>query len=84
MMSWPMRPHMTAKQPATRIAIVLLCLLSGCTTIRNRRDLYTPQQVDGPYTRMLRHGLKGPNSPATVTAVPQQGGSGKNVIKPKG
>lgn len=31
-------------------------LLTSCTTIQNRRDLYSPQPVDGPYTRMLKDG----------------------------
>lgn len=79
-----MRPLMTAKQSATRIPLVLLCLLSGCTTIQNRRDLYFPQRTDGPYTRMIRHGLKGSQYETAVTPSARQSGSGKNVIKPKG
>lgn len=31
--------------------------LTACTTLENRRDLYSPQEVNGPYTRMLKHGV---------------------------
>jgi len=31
--------------------------LTACTTLENRRDLYFPQEVNGPYTRMLKHGV---------------------------
>lgn len=79
-----MRPLMTAKQSATSVFLALLCLLSGCTTIQNRRDLYFPQRTDGPYTRMIRHGLKGPQSETAAIPSARQTGSGKNVIKPKG
>ena len=37
-------------------SILAILLLSGCTTIQNRRDLYSPQPVEGPYTRMLKDG----------------------------
>jgi len=40
----------------------------GCTTLENRRDLYFPQTVEGPYTRMLRDGIPKPNP--TPTAAP--------------
>ena len=32
-------------------------LLTSCTTLENRRDMYSPQTVNGPYTRMLRDGI---------------------------
>ena len=32
-------------------------LLTSCTTLENRRDMYLPQTVNGPYTRMLRDGI---------------------------
>ena len=33
-------------------------ILTSCvrTTLENRRDLYSPQVVNGPYTRMLKDG----------------------------
>jgi hypothetical protein len=41
--------------------LLTLALLSGCTTLANRRDLYFPQTVEGPYTRMLQDGIPKPN-----------------------
>jgi hypothetical protein len=42
-------------------SLVLLALaallLASCTTLENRRDMYFPQKVNGPYTRMLRNGI---------------------------
>lgn len=38
------------------VATLALSLLTACTTIQNRRDLYSPQTVNGPYTRMLKDG----------------------------
>ena len=35
----------------------LVLSLTACTTLENRRDLYFPQKVNGPYTRMLEHGV---------------------------
>lgn len=78
------RPLTTAKQSAAGISLVLLFLLSGCTTIQNRRDLYFPERTDGPYTRMIRHGLKGSTSQESAAPSSRHAGSGKNVIKPKG
>jgi len=36
--------------------------LTSCTTLENRRDLYSPQPVNGPYTRMLHNGIPKPLS----------------------
>lgn len=65
---------------------LVLMSLSGCTTIQNRRDLYFPQRVEGPYTRMLQRGLKPPSPAQTVQATKSSSpsGNGKNVIKPQG
>ena len=27
---------------------------TSCTTLENRRDMYFPQKVNGPYTRMIK------------------------------
>ena len=43
-------------KPALIVATLALSLLTACTTIQNRRDLYSPQTVNGPYTRMLKDG----------------------------
>jgi hypothetical protein len=66
---------------------VAMTILAGCTTIQNRRDLYFPQTVQGPYTRMIHHRLSVPSpTPAQLPKGSAGGrsGSGKNVIKPRG
>jgi len=70
--------------PSGSLALFLLLLLTlgGCTTLENRRDLYFPQCVWGPYTKMLHKGIPKPK-PENVT-FPQSIGSGKDVIKPQG
>jgi hypothetical protein len=57
--------------------------LASCTTLENRRDMYNPQTVNGPYTRMLRDGI--PKYHRVL--VPVQGGAsssssdGKSVVR---
>lgn len=41
----------------TASLLLVFGLLTGCTTLANRRDLYFPQTVEGPYTRMMRDGI---------------------------
>jgi hypothetical protein len=62
------------------LTITLLCL-GGCTTVENRRDLYFPQCVWGPYTKMLHHNFHAPGQPRQKQ-VPN--GNGKDVVKPRG
>ena len=55
-------------------------LLASCTTLENRRDMYNPQTVNGPYTRMLKDGI--PKFRTVV--VPVSGGhssDGKSVVR---
>jgi hypothetical protein len=66
-----------------KISLILLAstvlLLSSCTTLQNRRDMYHPQKVNGPYTRMLKDGI-----PKTVPLGGQISGSasdGKSVVR---
>ncbi len=40
-------------KPAHLLLLGALALCS-CTTLENRRDLYTTTEVEGPYTRMLK------------------------------
>lgn len=64
------------------IAMVMAAqLLTGCTTLRNRRDLYFPPCVWGPYTKMLHHGIP---KPTPVQGAAPAGSSGKNVVRPQG
>jgi hypothetical protein len=52
-------------------------IATGCTTLANRRDMYFPQRVDGPYTQMLRKGIP---KPATTSGEAPVGQSDfKNV-----
>jgi hypothetical protein len=41
------------------IGTVAAVLLTSCTTLENRADLYSPQNyyANGPYTRMLHGGI---------------------------
>jgi len=43
--------------------------LASCTTLENRRDLYSPQKVNGPYTRMLDDGIPKPQ-PVSGVVIP--------------
>ena len=47
---------MEKMKTALLASILAILLLSSCTTIQNRRDLFSPQPVEGPYTRMLKDG----------------------------
>lgn len=62
--------------------LLLILSLTGCTTLENRRDLYFPQCVWGPYTKMLHKGIPKPKPEKIV--LPKSTGSGKEVIKPRG
>jgi hypothetical protein len=69
--------------PSLLITLSLVTILtSGCTTLRNRRDLYFPQKVQGPYTRMTEHGI--PRPTPVQGQVMQTTSDGKRVIKPQG
>lgn len=63
--------------PAAAAAV----LLTSCTTLENRRDLYFPQQVNGPYTRMLKDGLPKTKTQETTTVVATSGSDGKSVVR---
>lgn len=60
-------------------ALLPLLLLVSCTTLENRRDLYSPQKVDGPYTRMLREGI--PQPQPVSGAAPAVVSDGKSVVR---
>ncbi|MFM8717419.1 MAG: hypothetical protein ACKOHM_00175 [Spartobacteria bacterium] len=57
-------------KPALVAALLTLPLFASCTTLQNRRDLYSPQPVDGPYTRMLKDGSWRKQKPAPVQEAP--------------
>jgi len=64
------------------IPLGLAAALVSCTTLENRRDLYSPQKVKGPYTRMLKDGIPAPE-PVSGTDFGGQS-AGKSVITPEG
>jgi hypothetical protein len=57
------------------VKVALLCLsflavgLTSCTTLENRRDMYCGYgHVNGPYTRMLKTGVKTERVEITATS----------------
>jgi len=46
---FPVKPLLTAA-----FVFSVVALLGACSTLSNRRDLYTPQTTQGPYTKMLK------------------------------
>jgi len=56
-----------------------LVVLASCTTIQNRRDLYFPQTVNGPYTRMLKDGSWRKNKAADDNKSSQSVASGSST-----
>jgi hypothetical protein len=61
---------MEKMKPALVVFSLALPLLASCTTLQNRRDLYSPQPVNGPYTRMLKDGSWRKQKPAPVEEAP--------------
>jgi hypothetical protein len=61
---------MEKMKPALVVFSLALPLLASCTTLQNRRDLYSPQPVNGPYTRMLKDGSWRKQKPAPVQEAP--------------
>jgi len=55
------------------LLFVVVAVLSSCTTLENRRDLYSPNKVNGPYTRMLKERLPAPPSATPVQLEPTEG-----------
>jgi hypothetical protein len=60
------------------LPVLFAATLTSCTTLENRRDLYSPQRVDGPYTRMLRDGIP---QPEPTTGVAPAGSNFKDVVR---
>lgn len=60
------------------LPLLALPLLASCTTLENRRDLYAPQRVEGPYTRMLKKGIP---KPEPVTGEAPAPAPSKNVVR---
>jgi hypothetical protein len=62
------------------ILVVSTVLLTSCTTLENRRDMYSPQKVNGPYTRMLKDGIPKPQ-PVGGTFSGGSMSDGKSVVR---
>lgn len=66
------------------VALILglstLVLTTACTTLENRRDMYCPQLVNGPYTRMLKDGIPKP-TPVSGTINTTAQSDGKSVVR---
>ena len=68
-----------------KLSLVLFALaalmLASCTTLENRRDMYNPQTVNGPYTRMMKNGI--PKYRHVLVPVPGRASSsdGKSVVR---
>lgn len=58
---------------------IFILAFASCTTLENRRDLYSPQKVEGPYTRMLKDGIPDPE-PVSGEA-PAGMSDGKKVVR---
>ncbi len=54
-------------------------MFSSCTTLENRRDMYFPQKVNGPYTRMLKDGIPKPQPVGGIA--PTGMSDGKSVVR---
>jgi hypothetical protein len=65
-------------KPALIAASLAFSLLTSCTTIQNRRDLYSPQPVNGPYTRMLKDGSWRKQKQTDVQAAPETQSDGSS------
>jgi hypothetical protein len=60
------------------LALAVLAM-TACTTLENRRDMYYPQVVNGPYTRMLHEGIPKPQPVCGHVSV--RTSDGKSVVK---
>lgn len=66
-------------KPSLFVPALAVLVLTSCTTLENRRDMYNPQTVNGPYTRMLKNGIPKPE-PVGGTA-PAGTSDGKTVVR---
>jgi hypothetical protein len=41
-------------KPVLALPLIVTLLLCSCTTLQNRRYLWEPETINGPYTRMLK------------------------------
>ena len=76
-------------KPALLLILAIAALsFTSCTTLENRRDMYFPQKVNGPYTRMAADwsGTKKYRTIVKVKSVPAKTGAssdGKGFVAPQ-
>lgn len=63
------------------LAAVAVSACTNPTTLTNRRDLYTPQVVEGPYTRMLQHGVPKTKQTTVIKTSTTTTSDGKEVVQ---
>ncbi|MBE2202878.1 MAG: hypothetical protein IAE94_00855 [Chthoniobacterales bacterium] len=66
-------------KPSLVLLVLPVLWLTSCTTLENRRDMYNPQKVNGPYTRMLRDGI--PKYRTIWVPVSSTSSDGKSVVR---
>ena len=72
--------YLWAVNPSLVFLALAALLLASCTTLENRRDMYNPQEVKGPYTRMVKDGI--PKYRHVLVPVPGGHASdGKSVVR---
>jgi len=59
--------------PLILAVITLASALNACTTLANRRDLYSPAKPEGPYTDMLAHSMISETSAKTPPSANNHG-----------
>jgi len=64
------------------LAILVVASLCSCTTLANRRDMYTQETVMGPYTRMLKHGIPRPVAVSGTIKTKTTSSDGKAWVPP--
>jgi len=67
-------------KPSLVLFALAVLSLASCTTLENRRDMYNPQVVNGPYTRMMKDGI--PKYRHVLVPAPNGSSSdGKSVVR---
>ena len=74
---------MEKMKPALLVAALAVLILASCTTIQNRRDLFSPQPVEGPYTRMLKDGSWRKQKATNTTVVADSSADGSTTSDSK-
>ena len=68
-------------KPSLAVLALAGLMLASCTTLQNRRDMYNPQTVNGPYTRMLRDGIPRYHHVLVPSSGSSSASDGKSVVR---